>query len=94
MFARPGGSGECGKRSGARERVDERVAPGPARVDAQDRCAGVEDEASGDVKQPVVMPTSASHVQHDTRERIRQIENESLRMLKDLPSAQQLRGAI
>jgi len=29
-----------------------------------------------------------------TRERIRQIESESLRMLKELPSAQQLRGAI
>ena len=29
-----------------------------------------------------------------TRERIRQIENESLRKLKDLPSAQQLRDAI
>ena len=48
-----GCSGGRGERSGAREGVDERVAPGPARVDAQDRGAGVKGEASGDVQQPV-----------------------------------------
>jgi len=44
---------------GALERVDQRVAPAPARVDAQDRGAGVEGQASGDVQQAVVMPMSA-----------------------------------